>query len=201
MDEPFSALDPLTRREMQDELLRLQKILHRTMVFVSHDTNEALKLGDRIAVLQQGEIVQLGTPEDLLHRPVNDYIRDFMQDVNRSRVLKAGMIARPAISLSLDQALDPFTLQAIQRQNSRCIYVLNPDRQPIGFIQPQHLDRVVHLGVESIPQFLQTKFALVNSDSPLEEILHLYQQERALAIVDGAGTLKGSWNPAMSWPV
>lgn len=84
MDEPFSALDPLTRREMQEELLRLQKALHKTIVFVTHDTNEALKLGDRIAVMKQGAIIQLGTPEELLTQPANDYIRGFIQNVDRA---------------------------------------------------------------------------------------------------------------------
>ncbi|MEM9136088.1 MAG: betaine/proline/choline family ABC transporter ATP-binding protein [Cyanobacteria bacterium P01_F01_bin.42] len=84
MDEPFSALDPLIRREMQDELLRLQGELHKTIVFISHDIHEAIRLGDRIAVMRDGEIVQMGTPTDLIQRPANDYIRAFTRDVRES---------------------------------------------------------------------------------------------------------------------
>jgi glycine betaine/proline transport system ATP-binding protein len=81
MDEPFSALDPLTRREMQEELLRLQKELHKTIIFISHDIYEAFKLGDRIAIMKEGQIVQLGTPKLIMTHPENDYIRAFLQDI------------------------------------------------------------------------------------------------------------------------
>ena len=81
MDEPFSALDPLIRREMQNELLRLQQELHKTIVFISHDIHEALKIGDRIAVMKEGYIVQIGTPEAILNEPEDDYIRAFTQDI------------------------------------------------------------------------------------------------------------------------
>ncbi|WSS30289.1 glycine betaine/L-proline ABC transporter ATP-binding protein [Streptomyces sp. NBC_01185] len=92
MDESFSALDPLIRRDMQDQLLELQKRLKKTIVFITHDLNEAMRLGDRIAVMRDGEIVQQGTAEDILVRPSNDYVASFIQDVDRSRVLTAGSI-------------------------------------------------------------------------------------------------------------
>jgi glycine betaine/proline transport system ATP-binding protein len=91
-DEPFSALDPLIRREMQDELLRLQKTLHKSIVFISHDFLEALKLGDRIAIMKDGEIVQLGTPQQIVAHPANDYVREFVKDVPRAKVLTAETI-------------------------------------------------------------------------------------------------------------
>ncbi len=87
MDEPFSALDPLIRREMQDELLRLQKELHKTILFISHDIHEAFKIGDRIAVMKEGKIVQLGTPKDIINQPANDYIRAFLQDIYDSKAI------------------------------------------------------------------------------------------------------------------
>jgi len=92
MDESFSALDPLIRRDMQDQLLELQKRLKKTIVFITHDLNEAMRLGDRIAVMRDGEIVQLGTAEDILVTPANDYVASFTQDVDRSRVLTAGAV-------------------------------------------------------------------------------------------------------------
>jgi len=95
-DEPFSALDPLIRREMQDELIHLQKIMRKTILFITHDFLEALKLGDRIAIMKGGEIVQMGTPEDVVLRPINDYVREFTRDVPRSRVLTAKSIMQPA---------------------------------------------------------------------------------------------------------
>ncbi|MEU8892001.1 glycine betaine/L-proline ABC transporter ATP-binding protein [Streptomyces sp. NPDC048442] len=92
MDESFSALDPLIRRDMQDQLLSLQKTLKKTIVFITHDLNEAMRLGDNIAVMRDGRIVQLGTAEDILVTPANDYVASFTQDVDRSRVLTAGAI-------------------------------------------------------------------------------------------------------------
>ncbi|MEV4330165.1 glycine betaine/L-proline ABC transporter ATP-binding protein [Streptomyces sp. NPDC049597] len=92
MDESFSALDPLIRRDMQDQLLELQKRLKKTIVFITHDLNEAMRLGDSIAVMRDGRIVQLGTAEDILVTPANDYVASFTQDVDRSRVLTAGAI-------------------------------------------------------------------------------------------------------------
>jgi glycine betaine/proline transport system ATP-binding protein len=92
MDESFSALDPLIRRDMQDQLLELQKRLKKTIVFITHDLNEAMRLGDRIAVMRDGRIVQIGTAEEILLQPANDYVASFVQDVDRSRVLTAGAV-------------------------------------------------------------------------------------------------------------
>ncbi|MEU8529683.1 MULTISPECIES: quaternary amine ABC transporter ATP-binding protein [Streptomyces] len=92
MDESFSALDPLIRRDMQDQLLELQQRLGKTIVFITHDLNEAMRLGDRIAVMRDGRIVQLGTAEDILLRPADDYVASFIQDVDRSRVLTAAAV-------------------------------------------------------------------------------------------------------------
>jgi glycine betaine/proline transport system ATP-binding protein len=94
-DEPFSALDPLIRREMQDELLRLQSTLHKTSVFITHDFTEALKLGDRIAIMKDGQFVQVGAPQELVLNPRTDYVRAFVRDAPRAKVLTAGAIALP----------------------------------------------------------------------------------------------------------
>ena len=93
-DEPFSALDPLIRREMQDELLELQSKLHKTMVFITHDFLEAIKMGDQVAIMKDGEITQIGTPEEIVANPVDDYVRDFTEDVPRYKVLSAGKVMR-----------------------------------------------------------------------------------------------------------
>ena len=95
-DEPFSALDPLIRREMQDELLDLQAKLQKTMVFITHDFLEAIKMGDHIAIMKDGEIVQIGTPEEIVAAPVDDYVREFTEDVPRYKVLSVGKVMRPA---------------------------------------------------------------------------------------------------------
>jgi glycine betaine/proline transport system ATP-binding protein len=119
LDEPFSALDPLIRRQMQDEFLRLQKMLHKTIVFITHDFLEALRLGDRIAIMKDGEVVQIGTPSEVVMRPANEYVAEFTQDVPRVKVITVGecMTAGPApagvggqvpVGLTLEQVLPQF---------------------------------------------------------------------------------------------
>lgn len=95
LDEPFSALDPLIRREMQDEFMRLQSVLHKTIVFITHDFDEAIRLADRIAIMKDGEIVQAGTPEELVLNPATDYVAEFTRAVARAKVVKVGAILRP----------------------------------------------------------------------------------------------------------
>ncbi|MFQ5468654.1 MAG: ATP-binding cassette domain-containing protein, partial [Kiloniellaceae bacterium] len=95
LDEPFSALDPLIRREMQDEFLRLQSVLHKTIVFITHDFDEAIRLADRIAIMKDGCIIQVGTPEDLVVSPASDYVAEFTRDVARAKVLTAGSVMSP----------------------------------------------------------------------------------------------------------
>jgi glycine betaine/proline transport system ATP-binding protein len=95
LDEPFSALDPLIRRDMQDEFRRLQSQLHKTIVFVTHDLDEAIRLGDRIAIMSDGQILQIGVPEDFVLNPANDYVRDFVKGIQPERVLKVRSIVEP----------------------------------------------------------------------------------------------------------
>jgi glycine betaine/proline transport system ATP-binding protein len=95
-DEPFSALDPLIRRDMQEEVIRLHREEGRTMVFITHDLQEALKLGDRIVLMRDGRIVQCGTPEEIVAEPADDYVRDFVRDVPREQVITARTAMRPA---------------------------------------------------------------------------------------------------------
>ncbi len=104
-DEPFSALDPLIRREMQDELLSIQKLVKKTMIFITHDFLEAIKMGDHIAIMKDGEISQIGTPEEIVANPANDYVQEFTEDVPRYKVLSAGKVMRNQVSDLAQQAL------------------------------------------------------------------------------------------------
>ncbi len=97
LDEPFSALDPLIRREMQDEFLRLQTLLHKTIVFITHDFDEAIRLADRIAIMKDGVIIQIGTPEQLVTHPADDYVAEFTRDVTRAKVLSARAVMGPPV--------------------------------------------------------------------------------------------------------
>ena len=103
LDEPFSALDPLIRREMQNEFLRIQGLLHKTIIFITHDFDEAIKLADRIAIMKDGKIIQIGTPEDLVISPSDNYVKEFTKDIVRSKVLKAKSIMDDS---SIDNSLE-----------------------------------------------------------------------------------------------
>ncbi|MGW4567949.1 quaternary amine ABC transporter ATP-binding protein [Streptomyces sp. NPDC004561] len=147
MDESFSALDPLIRRDMQDQLLELQKSLKKTIVFITHDLNEAMRLGDRIAVMRDGRIVQTGTAEDILLRPENDYVASFIQDVDRSRVLTAAAVmdtglggheARCDCETATPET--PFAeLCAISARLTHPVAVLGPDGALLGAVPRQRL--------------------------------------------------------------
>jgi glycine betaine/proline transport system ATP-binding protein len=103
MDEPFSALDPLIREHLQDELLELQRSIKKTIIFVSHDLDEALKIGSRIAIMEAGKVVQFGVPEEIILNPVNDYVRQFVASMNPLTVLKGGTLMRPVSDLAREQ--------------------------------------------------------------------------------------------------
>ncbi|MER6432027.1 glycine betaine/L-proline ABC transporter ATP-binding protein [Streptomyces sp900105245] len=147
MDESFSALDPLIRRDMQDQLLELQKTLKKTIVFITHDLNEAMRLGDRIAVMRDGRIVQTGTAEDILLRPANDYVASFIQDVDRSRVLTAAALMDTALrgdeaDCDCETAAPgtPFTeLCAISARLSHPVAVVDGDGTLVGVVPRQRL--------------------------------------------------------------
>lgn len=126
-DEPFSALDPLIRRDMQNELLHLQKTLKKTMIFITHDFLEALKIGDRIAIMKDGEIVQIGSPQEIVANPADDYVREFVEDVPRSRVLTAASIMSPASGETRLQVAPQTTLEEL-------IPIVAPTAEPIGVV-------------------------------------------------------------------
>jgi glycine betaine/proline transport system ATP-binding protein len=147
MDESFSALDPLIRRDMQDQLIELQRKLKKTIVFITHDLNEAMRLGDRIAVMRDGRIVQIGTAEDILIRPANDYVASFIKDVDRSRVLTASAVMDEDVrgdelSCGCETATPdtPFAeLCAISARLTHPVAVVDAKRKLVGRVPRQRL--------------------------------------------------------------
>ncbi len=191
MDEAFSALDPLIRREMQDELLRLQAELHKTIMFISHDIQEALKIGDRVAVMKDGYIVQTGTPEDLLTNPADDYIRAFTQDVNRAQVLKTGSITRQTIPVILGQDSVKAAWEQMQQHDLRQMYVVNRNAQPVGIVQKLSLKQAIQDGCDDIGTVMNRDFPQVRASTSLEEIFHLCQHDLPIAVTNQEGKFKG----------
>jgi len=139
LDEPFSALDPLIRREMQDEFLRLQRMLHKTIVFITHDFEEAVRLGDRIAIMKDGVVVQLGTPEDLVMSPADDYVAQFTKEAPRGKLVRARTIMRPingqtppAQSVTADAVIND--IGPLVLGEGREVTVLDEGKQPVGIV-------------------------------------------------------------------
>lgn len=147
LDEPFSALDPLIRREMQTELLRLQSVLKKTIVFITHDFDEAIRLADRIAIMKDGEIIQTGTPEELVLHPATDYVAEFTRDVQRAKVMSAARLMQP-VSPSADyggtvQATDKVSTFSARIVGVRKNFlVTGADGKPLGEVTP---DAVIDL--------------------------------------------------------
>ncbi|UCI07023.1 quaternary amine ABC transporter ATP-binding protein [Mesorhizobium sp. B1-1-8] len=141
LDEPFSALDPLIRREMQDELMRLQTMLHKTVVFITHDFDEAIRLADRIAIMKDGEIIQIGTPEELVVKPATDYVAEFTRDVDRAKVISARSLMRACDgadhggSVSPEAKIASFSAGIVAA--GKPFAVVNGSGKPIGEVTPQ----------------------------------------------------------------
>ena len=151
LDEPFSALDPLIRREMQDEFLRLQNVLHKTIVFITHDFEEAIRLADRIAIMKDGAIIQIGTPEDLVLNPATDYVEEFTQDIPRARVLSAASLMR-------EVAGDTFsgTVQGKLTIDAELKRILNADRDAVFAVKNEQGDTIGALSRELVVDLLAT---------------------------------------------
>lgn len=192
MDEAFSALDPLIRREMQEQLLDLQRTLQKTIVFITHDLNEAMLLGDRIAVMRDGRIVQIGTPEDILTDPANDYVEQFVQDVDRARVLTAANVMEPPRPVVVDTAGPRTALRQMRDAYMSAAYVVGRDRRLLGIVTDRDAVKLVRAGEKSLapvikptPQSVRTDEVLMNLFVPAVE------SAVPLAVTDADGRLVG----------
>lgn len=191
MDEAFSALDPLIRRGMQDELMRLQTELKRTIVFISHDIQEALKIGDRVAIMKDGYLVQVGTPEEIVTNPVDDYIAAFTQDVNRAQVLKTGSIVRQTTPFILGRGSARAALAEMQAHNRSRMHVVDRHGKPVGVLRVDELEQAIQGGIEAVEAVMKTDFPIVEASTSLEEIFHLAKYGLPIAVVNLKGKFTG----------
>jgi glycine betaine/proline transport system ATP-binding protein len=192
MDEAFSALDPLIRRDMQDQLIELQQRLEKTILFITHDLNEAMRIGDRIAMMRDGRIVQVGTSEEILNEPANDYVAKFIQDVDRTRVLLAGAVMeQPPETLGAGQG--PRTAHKLLRETQNpWLVVLERDRTPAGVLWQDDVAEAVRLGQEQLPWSTRHEMAVVRHDAPVAELFGKSAQHDApLVVVDDDGRFAG----------
>lgn len=178
MDEAFSALDPLIRTEMQDELIKLQAKHQRTIVFISHDLDEAMRIGDRIAIMQNGEVIQVGTPDEILNNPANDYVRTFFRGVDISHVFSAKDIARrsPGGLIRRTPGFGPRSaLKLLQDDDREFGYVIERGQKFVGIVSIDSLKKALanQQGLESA---LLDAPGPVTGDTPLSELLSVVGQ-------------------------
>ena len=192
MDEAFSALDPLIRREMQDQLIDLQGELGKTILFITHDLNEAMRLGDRIAMMRDGRIEQVGTAEEILRVPASDYVARFVADVDRTRVLTAGSIAEPPYAI-LGSDRSPRAAHTLLRENQPAwLLVQNRDRTPFGFVWEDDVARAVTEGSDTLPLSTVHEMPVVREDTPVNELFDYAVQHAApIVVVDDGGRISG----------
>ncbi len=178
MDEAFSALDPLTRAEMQDELIKLQAYQQRTIVFISHDLDEAMRLADRIAIMQAGEIIQVGTPDEILNNPASNYVHSFFRGVDISQVFCAKDIARrsPATLIRKTPGFGPRSaLQLLQDNDRDYGYVVEQGHRFIGVVSVESLKKALY-EKQSLDGALLPDPMPVSATTPLNELMSLVAQ-------------------------
>ncbi len=191
MDEAFSALDPLIRRDMQDELLELQERLGKTIIFVTHDLDEALKLGTRIALMKDGAIVQIGTPEEILTNPENAYVEKFVADVDLTRVLSAKDVMRHPEPLAQCTAGPRVALHLMEEHDIPMIFVITRHRILRGLVTLDDTIGAVKAG-KGLSDILKTDIPIVAPDASLSDIISLIVDiTYPMAVVDENGKLRG----------
>lgn len=192
MDEAFSALDPLIRREMQDELLRLQGELKKTILFVTHDLDEALRIGDRIAVMKDGEVVQVGAPEEILARPANEYVAAFVEGVNPAMVYRVEGLMREAVTVTLGREGLRAALRKMGQAGVSSAYAVDRNRRFLGVVRAEVLAEALKKGDgQDLTPYLEP-LPTLRPDQTLEEALPFFSETPLpLPVVDGEGRLLG----------
>ncbi len=192
MDEPFSALDPLIRRQMQDEFINLRDTVNKTVVFITHDLAEALKLGSRIAIMKDGVVVQLGTPMEIVTNPADDYVRDFVQDVSRGDVLPASSIMRrPRVRVREGTNLES-VVKNMKDRGEDYAFVTDMFGRLQGVVTISQAEASLEEGKTSLTDIMQREFPSTSSDSKLNECLPLIAEgEIPLLILDERRHLLG----------
>ncbi|GAA0054629.1 UNVERIFIED_CONTAM: glycine betaine/L-proline ABC transporter ATP-binding protein [Streptococcus canis] len=191
MDEAFSALDPLIRREMQDELLDLQASMKQTIIFISHDLNEALRIGDRIALMKDGQIMQIGTGEEILTNPANDFVREFVEDVDRSKVLTAQNIMIKPLTTTIELDGPQVALNRMHNEEVSMLMATNRRRQLVGSLTA---DAAIEARKKGLPlsEVIDRDVRTVSKDTVITDIMPLiYDSSAPIAVTDDDNRLLG----------
>ncbi|HEV7934920.1 MAG TPA: glycine betaine/L-proline ABC transporter ATP-binding protein [Actinomadura sp.] len=192
MDEAFSALDPLIRREMQDLLVELQSRLNKTIVFITHDLNEAMRIGDRIAVMREGRIVQIGTAEEILMDPANDYVAQFVADVDRTRVLTASSVMERPLATVPPNGGPRAALRTMRENQTSAAFVVGRDRRLIGAVRAEAVAEAVRKDITVLDGLIDADLEPVSPDTAVADLFtQSAESPLPVPVTDEAGTLLG----------
>ena len=192
MDEAFSALDPLIRRQMQDELMIIQEKLHKTILFITHDLNEALRIGNRVCILRDGYVVQIGTPEEILTEPADGYVAEFTQDVDQGRVIDVVNVMHDAVILDASASLASAVDRLGQRRGG---FVVDADGRPTGLLSVVDAGSALAHGTTLLSDVLRSEFSTTVATARLNEVYAAAGLGFPIAVVDDAGLLIGEVEP------
>jgi glycine betaine/proline transport system ATP-binding protein len=193
MDEPFSALDPLIRRDMQDELIRIQERLQTTIIFITHDLQEALKLGDKIAIMRDGRFVQLGTPEQIVTEPADDYVLEFTRDVDRSRVLTFRSIMEDAVTVPASIPVAKLKSLFQSQPKLSVVFVTDDAVAPLGVIR--RTAAASAKDGDQASQIMTTNFLKIRANKYIHNAFEAIRSANMIAVTDRAGRLVGTLDP------
>jgi glycine betaine/proline transport system ATP-binding protein len=196
MDEAFSALDPIIRTEMQSELMRLQQVRRRTIVFISHDLDEAMRIGDRIAIMKDGQVVQVGTPDEILRMPADDYVRSFVRGVDAAAVFKAGDIARKPLTIVSEHGDrgSRAALRLIEEDDRDFAYIVSPKNRYLGAVSADSLRSALdgHHRAPGLQHAFLAGLEPIPADAPVAGLFgQVAQAPCAVPVVQQDGRLAG----------
>lgn len=192
MDEAFSALDPLIRRDMQDELIEMQKTMNKTIIFITHDLNESLRLGNRIAIMKDGEVVQVGTGEEILSNPANDYVKRFVEDIDRTKVYTAQHIMEEPAAVTQSEEKPAEALRIMTDEGMSNILVVDDQDQLIGYVTREKVEELLHSGHDDISSIIQSDVPEVDSGALIDDLFDvIHESETPIAVTSDEGELEG----------
>jgi len=190
MDEAFSALDPLIRREMQDELIKLQDKLKKTILFITHDLSEALRVGNRVAVMRDGAVVQIGTPQQIITEPADDYVAEFMADVDSGRVLTAEFVMSPPETIRLGKTVSD-ALAKMNKDNANELFVINDDKIVEGIVRRNQLEKMQADGKPDLRKAVRVNYSQTVPTAHLNSLYEPGIKGEPIAVIGDKGKLHG----------
>ncbi len=191
MDEAFSALDPLIRKDMQDELLELQEKMQKTIIFITHDLDEALRIGDRIMIMKDGALVQVGTPEEILTQPENQYVEKFVEDVDRSKVLTAENVMIRPETINYEKDGPRVAIQRMKDAGLSSIYVTNRAKELIGVVHATDVSRLIKEQKNDLQEIIDKDVPRVTLDTSIHDLMDSLSTSSIPISVVEDGKLRG----------